>query len=140
MGKQFARIVRGGLGLGLAVLACGCGGEDTARLGRVGRLTMAKFGALTRGVRAKLAGGWQGARAAAGEDAIDGRVAQRLRWDKDMVGAEVQVSAPEPGVVRLQGTVSGLTQRRRAVALAQSTLGVQEVLDELTAEDGAGNP
>lgn len=140
MGKHFGRGGRRWLALGMAVLACGCGGEDSARLGRVGRLTAAKFGALTRGVRAKLAGGWQGARAASGEEALDGRVSQRLRWDKDMVGAEVQVSAPGPGVVRLQGTVSGLIQRRRAVALAQSTLGVQEVHDDLTAEDGTSNP
>jgi osmotically-inducible protein OsmY len=57
-------------------------------------------------------------------------VSARLSWDKSLAGVPVQVRA-NGGRVELHGTVPDLTQRRRAVELAESTAGVTEVVDAL---------
>ena len=59
------------------------------------------------------------------------RVAVRIRWDKEMADAAVQVEAAGPGVVRLQGTVTDAAQHHRAKELAESTQGVEQVVNEL---------
>ncbi len=58
----------------------------------------------------------------------------RLRWDKDMSGSDVQVRTVGPGVVELRGSVTDLAQRIRAVQLARTTEGVENVLDALTTQ------
>ena len=118
------------LGLALACLAAGCG-KDADCLARVGKKSAARLDAMTGGARTRLADGWEAVRGSVGEATLDSRVAVRLRWDKDLAGADLQVHSPAPGVVRLQGTVADLRQRQRAVALAQSTQGVEAVTDEL---------
>jgi osmotically-inducible protein OsmY len=120
-----------GLVLSLAVLAGGCGREHADRLARVGRLTAARLGAATGGARGKLADGLDAVRGALGEASADSRVTLRLRWDKMLAGADVHVSAAGPGVVRLEGTVADHDQRSRAVGLAESTEGVEQVIDAL---------
>jgi osmotically-inducible protein OsmY len=67
-------------------------------------------------------------------------VLTRLRWDKGLAGTAVQVDTPGTGVVRLQGTVADDQQRRRAVDLAESTQGVEKVVDELTVGPAAESP
>ncbi len=116
--------------LALLGLAAGCG-KDADCLARVGKKSAARLDAVTGGARARLADGWQAVRGSVGEATLDSRVAVRLRWDKELAGADLQVSSPAPGGVRLQGTVADLRQRQRAVALAQSTQGVEVVTDEL---------
>ena len=61
---------------------------------------------------------------------LDTRVAARLRWDKALVNHKIEVTAAD-GVVELKGKVGDLIQRRRAVEIAQSTAGVNEVRDSL---------
>jgi osmotically-inducible protein OsmY len=127
---------RGKLGLALAMLAaCGCS-EDADRLGRVCQKVSAKFDGVTEGMRGKLQSGAGAVRGSVIEASLDSRVALRLRWDKDMAGAEVEVVGAGPGVVELHGTVADLRQRRRAVELASTTVGVENVIDKLTAESG----
>lgn len=116
--------------LALACAAAGCG-KDADCLARVGKKSAERLDAVTGGARTRLSDGWQAVRGSVGEATLDSRVAVRLRWDKDLAGAELQVHSPAPGVVRLQGTVADLRQRQRAVALAQSTEGVAAVTDEL---------
>jgi osmotically-inducible protein OsmY len=119
--------------VGLLLLAvCGCGREDADRLARVGRKTAAKFADVTAGARGKLSSGWQAVRGSLSDTTTDSRVVLRLRWEKALAGAEIQVQAPSPGVIHLQGTVADLDQRRRAVSLAESTQGVEKVVDEMT--------
>jgi osmotically-inducible protein OsmY len=67
-------------------------------------------------------------------------VLTRLRWDKGLAGTAVQVDTPGTGVVRLQGIVADDQQRRRAVDLAESTQGVEKVVDELTVGPAAESP
>lgn len=124
------RRLRTGLLLGLALSICGCS-QDADRLARVVHKTSAKFNGLTEGLRDKLHNGWGAVRSSVSETSLDSRVGLRLRWDSDMTGADVQVRLAGPGVVELTGVVADLAQRRRAVELAETTTGVESVLDHL---------
>ncbi len=62
---------------------------------------------------------------------ILGRVSQRLTYDKQMVGSALQLTVRPDGAVVLQGSVANESAKVRAVDLAQSTLGVTAVIDEL---------
>ncbi len=117
--------------LALVLLAAGCSREDTDRLGRVGRLTAAKLDAATGGARNKLFSGWQAMRGSLGESTPESRVFLRLRWDKMLAGSHIRVLAAAPGVVRLEGSVVTFDQQSRAVGLAHTTEGVEEVIDAL---------
>ena len=69
-------------------------------------------------------------RATFDELGLDTRVSARIRWDKSLAGAQVQVSA-KGTTVELKGTVRDMKQRRRAVELAESTTGVETVTDSI---------
>jgi osmotically-inducible protein OsmY len=128
--------IRRGLVLVLALTSCGCS-QDADRLTRVFQKTSAKFDGVTEKLRDKLQNGWGAVRGSVSETSLDSRVALRLRWDTDMAGAEVQVRLVGPGAVELTGTVADLTQRRRAVELAHTTIGVESVIDRLSVEADA---
>ena len=130
---------RGAFGLGPAglalllggmALAAGCSGEDADRLARVGRKVVARLETLTGNADGKLTKGLQALRGEWDQAPVDGRVAARLRWDRALAALRLEVSS-EGGVVTLRGTVQDLAQRRRAVELAESTTGVQRVVDAL---------
>lgn len=119
-----------GLMLALGLGTCGCN-QDADRLTRVCEKVAAKFEGVTEGMRDKVQHGWGAVRGSLDEASFDERVALRLHWDHDLEGAAIVVTLDGPGVVRLSGEVIDLTQRRRAVGLAQTTRGVEQVLDEL---------
>ena len=125
---------RMGLVLGLVVGTWGCS-QDADGLARLCQKTAAKFDGVTENLRGKLQDGWGAVRGSLPESGLDSRVALRLHWDQDLEGANITVAPAGAGVVRLSGDVLNLAQRRRAVALAQSTAGVEKVLDELRAGD-----
>ncbi len=102
--------------------------------------TAAKFDGVTEGMRDKLRNGWGAVRGSVGDASLDSRVALRLRRDTDMSGADVQVRLTAPATVELTGSVADLSQRRRAVELAHTTAGVENVLDRLTVEADADKP
>lgn len=129
---------RGPLLVGI-LMVCGCG-DDVDRLGRVFDKTAAKFEGATESLRDKLRNGCGAVNGAINETSLDSRVALRLHWDKDLDGVEVQVHLTGPNAVELTGLVADLKQQRRAVELAQSTSGVERVLDRLTLESDAENP
>ena len=131
--------IRQGLVLCLALACCGCS-QDADRLARVFHRISTKFDGVTEGLRDKLHNGWGAVRGSVSETSLDSRVTLRLRWDSDMAGAEVQVRLTASGVVELTGVVANLTQRRRAVELAGTTVGVEGVLDRLRVEADADKP
>src|SRR4051812_44268520 len=92
-------------GAALALLVCGCGGQDVDRLGRFCSMTAAKFNDMVGGSHGKLANGWDAVCGAISETTPDARVAVRLRWDKALTNADIQVQPVGPGVIRLQGNV-----------------------------------
>jgi hypothetical protein len=115
----------------LALLAAaGCGKDDADGLARVGGKVATRFDALTGGARGKLGDSWDAARGCWAASALDSRVATRLRWDKAVADAAVQVSPAGAGSVRLNGTADR-AQHDRAVELARSTVGVEKVIDEI---------
>jgi osmotically-inducible protein OsmY len=118
--------------LGVLLLGlCGCNHQDADRLARVGRKAAEKVQGLTGNSSGRVAEGLQVMRASWDEVALDARVSARLRWDKGLAGAQVEVHA-NGAVVELQGTVADANQRGRAVDLAGATAGVERVTDNLT--------
>lgn len=62
---------------------------------------------------------------------IEGRVYGRLRWDKSLDGATIDVTAAKDGTVTLTGTVADALAK--AVRLSAETVGVTRVVDQLAA-------
>ncbi len=63
---------------------------------------------------------------------IEERVRVRIQTEKAMAGADVVALAmPTAGEVKLKGIVRDAGQKRRAVEIANSTAGVEVVIDEL---------
>jgi len=118
---------------GLLVLG-GCNRQDADRLARVGRKGLAKAEAALGSLTTTLPGGWQGQL----DGLTDGaglalRVSARLRWEKTLAEAPLEVQA-QGAVVELRGKVHDLAQRRRAVEIAETTAGVERVTDLLETE------
>lgn len=107
----------------------GCAREDADCLARIGRKSLARAEALTGNAGDRLTAGWQALRAE-GEVPLADRVAARLRWDKELAGADLTVHGT-PGALELRGKVRSEEQRRHAIALAEATLGVENVTDNL---------
>jgi osmotically-inducible protein OsmY len=114
-----------GLLVGCAVLTGGCTRQDTERLARIGRKAVEHTEALTGDLRERLGSGWQAADAG-----VAGRVAARLHWDRSLADANITVQLKEDAI-ELRGNVADLPQRRRAVDLAETTVGVRKVIDLL---------
>lgn len=84
--------------------------------------------------------GWASLRQTVDRMGVQGRVYSRLRWDKEIATAEIDVEVAEEGVVALRGEVKNPQAKRKAVELAKSTVGVQRVIDELSIQPATGNP
>jgi osmotically-inducible protein OsmY len=109
--------------VGLLALA-GCNRQDTECLARIGHKVMEHAEANGTSLRDRLDANAQGlARPAPLRD----KVADRLRWDSQLADAKIEVTAGDAGEVDLTGTVKSDDQRRRAVELTETTVGVQSV-------------
>jgi osmotically-inducible protein OsmY len=106
----------------LALLAAGCKANDADLLARVCERAGQK---LTPGPAGRLGGPF-------GQASLATRVHSRLRWDRALAGTAIHVRATAAGAVTLRGVVADAAGRRRALELARSTVGVEEVVDELT--------
>jgi len=63
---------------------------------------------------------------------VEEKVRLRIRTDKKMDGSEVTIAAgAAPGEVKLRGIVANAEQAARAVRLAEGTVGVETVVNEL---------
>lgn len=116
---------------GLALVAAGCSNEDTAKLSRVGKLLGKKLEAAAGSEQAPRLPALGRVESAG----LEGRVRQRLKGDKLLAVQAIEVRA-EGGRVELTGRVQDLAQRRRAVELAESTAGVEGVVDRLEEAPG----
>jgi osmotically-inducible protein OsmY len=121
--------------VGLAALA-GCDGQDADRLVRLGRKAVDRVQAAD--AQGSLNGPLEALHGNLSGLTADARVSARLRWDKDLAGLPIEVSPGTGGDVRLSGTVPTFEQRQRAVGLANATVGVRNVIDELTAAGERG--
>ncbi|HEX5270696.1 MAG TPA: BON domain-containing protein [Gemmataceae bacterium] len=116
----------------LALLLVGCDGQDADRLAKIGAKVADRLQMRATGGAGHLPDNLQSIRGGITEYAVDGKVAARLRWDKELEDASIQVGALGGGVVKLTGTVPTFEARQRAVHLARGTTGVSNVVDELT--------
>lgn len=64
---------------------------------------------------------------------VQGRVYARLRWDKNLENANLEIDVNESGIVELRGRVASELAKQKAVELARDTIGVTDVVDNLVA-------
>jgi osmotically-inducible protein OsmY len=82
---------------------------------------------------------WAKARKQVDELGVQGRVYGRLRWDKALADQPIDVdveqkSGDEQSTVILTGRVPDERARKKAIELAQDTVGVRDVIDRLQIE------
>jgi osmotically-inducible protein OsmY len=116
------RIAAAALAVGFLI---GCDGQDPERLKRVGSRLTERGRALEATVRKSMPDAKTDGRPSA-------RVEARLRADKILASVPIQVRA-DGNKVRLSGRVADESLRRRAVELAETTVGVDGVVDEMEA-------
>lgn len=88
----------------------------------------------------ELREGWASLRQSVDRMGIQGRVYGRLRWDKHIATAGIDVDTEEEGTVVLRGEVKSADAKQKAVQLANDTVGVKRVVDELTVATPAETP
>ncbi|HEX8204033.1 MAG TPA: BON domain-containing protein [Isosphaeraceae bacterium] len=79
-----------------------------------------------------LKAGFARSRTAVHNMGLETRIYGRLHWDKALVDAPIELDAQQGGLVILRGSVPSAEARSKAVALAQETVGVLRVEDQLT--------
>ena len=62
---------------------------------------------------------------------VESRVYGRIHWDKALNDATIELSTSQNGVITLNGSVANAKAKARALELAQETVGVTEVIDQL---------
>jgi osmotically-inducible protein OsmY len=105
------------------LFASGCNDSDRDHLARAAGKARDRMKSLTGETGQSLTTGWQSM-------ALDARVSARIHWDKTLSAEQIRVQA-KGGVIELHGKVNDLTQHRRAVELAESTVGAEQVIDLL---------
>ncbi|VTS07520.1 BON domain-containing protein [Tuwongella immobilis] len=125
-----------GLLLGLPILSVpllgiGCQREDTERIGRLGRKLTAHVTAVAPSMPPGLAAAWD-TLATPAMSPVERHVRDRLINDQGLGNCVLEISQVAPGVIKLSGTVEQPGQKVRAAELTKLTIGVQEVIDELT--------
>jgi len=117
--------------LGLALGLVGCSNGDADQLARVCRKTMSKLEKVSGGSHGRLATSYQAVRGTLSETTLDSKVATRLLWEKTLEDSEIEVQLVSSGTVKLAGRVPDFPQKQRAQDVAQGTVGVNQVVNEL---------
>jgi osmotically-inducible protein OsmY len=74
---------------------------------------------------------WQQVKEAGNRMGVEARVYARLRWDKAIHSATIDIEVPKAGTVVLKGSVPDAAAKKKAVELANDTIGVEQVVDQL---------
>lgn len=109
-------------------LLAGCNRQDTECLARIGKRVLERSQSATTEFGERVHGGLRELR---GEAEVKDHVVERLRWDKGLVDLKLDVEVKERKAT-LRGAVNNPDQKRRAVELVQTTVGIEEVVDEVT--------
>jgi osmotically-inducible protein OsmY len=107
----------------------GCQARDADLLALACQRASQKIGLSGGPARGTLHGTLRGS---LGETSLSARVESRLRWDKALAEYPIEVSAAG-GTVTLRGTLADAALRQRAEDVAQATVGVEKVVNELAA-------
>jgi hypothetical protein len=121
---------------GLASLCCaGCGNGDVDRLARVWHRIGCRAKEWSGGAHQKLSSGWSALQTQVNSPAVlRERVLARLQLDKGLTNTSIEVEV-SGAIVTLRGTTPDQASRQKAVELAQGTVGVEQVVDELEAKE-----
>ncbi|MGF1580545.1 MAG: BON domain-containing protein [Gemmataceae bacterium] len=120
----------------LPVFLAGCNRNDTDRLAKIGNILVDRMedsanefqNRYLENVPVKeTISNWR----------LASRVRRRLRSDKALVHLSLEVKA-KGTIVELNGQIENLRQRQRAVELANSTVGVETVRDQLRLGNAEG--
>jgi hyperosmotically inducible periplasmic protein len=79
----------------------------------------------------RLQKGWAEIRKSVDELTIQGRVYGRLHWDKALTDAAIDIQIQNDDTIVLSGSVPAEVARLKAAALAQDTIGVTNVINQL---------
>jgi len=109
--------------LAVLVFASGCTKTDADVLAGIGRKLLDRANVATGSVE-------QNWTKTPSRFVIDLRVKNRLRWDKALADVAIEVQTTETAV-ELKGTVPTEELARRAMDLAESTAGVEKVVNSL---------
>jgi hypothetical protein len=116
--------------LAVCTLAPGCQSKDAEHLAEFGS-RLAESVRNWAGPNGRPIHGLESVPLRIGELALDARVTARLKWDKELAESAIQARSIGESVVELSGKVASTEAQRRAVELAQTTVGVEKVLDKL---------
>ena len=83
-------------------------------------------------VGSELSQAWAEVRKSVEKMGVQGRVYGRLHWDKALECANVEINVRDGQVVVLTGTVASSAAKLRAEQLANDTVGVSTVVNELS--------
>jgi hypothetical protein len=109
----------------------GCKDQDREQLRKVGALSVEHLQEISGGPHGRVGTGLEALRGSISDLTPDSRVTARLRWDKELAGSSIRARMQQPGVVELQGTLQEESQRNRAIEVAKTTTGVEQVVDLL---------
>lgn len=113
-----------------AVSASGCNRQDGDRLARVGRKVTDKVQGLVP-QRSPFGTGVSLGR----NPGLEERVRERFKSDRFLAPQPIEITV-EGNTVRLKGTVELQVLKQRAGEIADSTVGVEKVIDEIVVTDG----
>jgi osmotically-inducible protein OsmY len=122
------------VGLMSSLLLSGCSESDAEKLRRVGDKTFDRVTQLAQKVSEELGQTLLEHKPPATEPSILERVAQRIHWDRDLAILEIGVAEKEEALV-LTGKVKNDALKQHAQDLAERTLGVQKVRNEIEVEE-----
>jgi len=111
------------------VSGAGCNRQDIDGLGRIGRKVLERSQAAASPLREKFDHTLQGI----GALGLRQRVQHRLQWDKTLAETSIEVAVTD-NEVELKGALKRDEQRRRALDLTETTIGVERVIDHLVLE------
>lgn len=122
----------------LSILMVGCCDNDAEKLRLVGDKTFDRVSLLAQQVTDELGQTLLERQKASSSSSpsVAERVTQRLRWDRDLGALEIDVSQKNDAIV-LAGKVKSDVQKKQAEEIAERTLGVQKVQNNLQVEEKA---
>ena len=109
----------------LTLIAVGCGRQDTEGLARIGRKLADRTDVWIGECRDQFD---------FSDGSVQGRVTQRLRWEKKLADLAIEVKT-RGGEVELSGIVPDHQLKLRAIEVTENTTGVEKVIDNLQVLD-----
>ncbi len=101
---------------------------------RLGRELDEKLSDLSRELRE----GWQKVETLVDQLGVRGRVYSRVHWDKALASQPIKIDVEDSNIVVLTGRVNDEAAQKKAIQLAEDTLGVSRVIDRLEVVQGSG--